>query len=74
MYQTQHLVRYADCDGRLQAKPRALITWLQETAVQHSEATGHGAIALQQRNLGWMLVQIQAHLLCLLQSSRYYLL
>jgi acyl-ACP thioesterase len=62
-FTTKFPVRYQDADPRLLVTPTALVGFMQEAAILHSEAVGRGIDYLSSRNLSWMIVQTRAKIL-----------
>lgn len=48
-------IRYAELDRRGEATPLSILTYLEETALSHSEAAGCGLEYLKQQGTAWVL-------------------
>ncbi|AHF07154.1 acyl-[acyl-carrier-protein] thioesterase [Desulfitobacterium metallireducens] len=58
-FQKEFEVHYYEVDFYQELTPLALLNFLEETAIAHSEAVGYGVTRLKEKGYGWVLSQWQ---------------
>jgi acyl-ACP thioesterase len=69
MYSLDSKVRYSECDELGNLTPLALINYLQDCTLFHSESIGRGADYMRRQNKAWLIAAWQIEIL---QLPRFY--